>query len=65
MCFPVVTEDVTSYLNRRQLLDYRAEREDCLQWLLTSGKKPDEAKGYAMGMVTERRVEGPTASKMF
>ena len=40
---PVVTEKAESYLNERQLLDYRAEREDCLEWLLTFGKKPKEA----------------------
>ena len=32
--YPVVTENSESFLNHRQLLDYRSEREDCLQWLL-------------------------------
>jgi hypothetical protein len=41
-------------LNHRQLLDYRSEREDCLQWLLTYGKEPDKAEGYAKGTVKPR-----------
>ncbi|CQR49617.1 tyrosine-type recombinase/integrase [Haloferax massiliensis] len=48
---PVVTDASKEYLNPRQLLDYRAEREACLDWLLTFGKKPDEAKGYALGTI--------------
>ena len=48
---PVVTDTAKEYLNPRQLLDYRAEREACLKWLLTFGKRPDEAKGYAVGTV--------------
>ena len=52
--FPVVTEKAESYLNERQLLDYRAEREDCLEWLLTFGKKPNEVVGYAPGTVKPR-----------
>lgn len=52
--YPVVTEAAESYLNQRQLLDYRSEREDCLQWLLAYGKNPSEAKGYASGTVKPR-----------
>ena len=52
--FPVVTGKAESYLNDRQLLDYRAEREDCLEWLLTFGKKPEEVVGYAVGTVKPR-----------
>ncbi|WP_246988426.1 tyrosine-type recombinase/integrase [Halorientalis marina] len=52
--FPVVTEPSESYLNQRQLLDYREERTDCLQWLLTFGKNPDRAEGYAEGTVKPR-----------
>ncbi|PSP24576.1 integrase, partial [Halobacteriales archaeon QH_10_65_19] len=44
--YPVVTENSESYLNQRQLLDYRSERENCLRWLLTYGKEPDKAEGY-------------------
>lgn len=51
---PVVTEPSESYLNQRQLLDYRSEREDCLQWLLAFGKNPDRAEGYAFGTVKPR-----------
>lgn len=52
--YPVVTSSDEEYLNQRQLLDYRTEREDCLRWLLTFGKKPDEAVGYAKGTVKPR-----------
>jgi hypothetical protein len=52
--YPVVTESSESYLNQRQLLDYRSEREECLRWLLTYGKRPDEAAGYAEGTVKPR-----------
>jgi site-specific recombinase XerD len=52
--YPVVTETSESFLNHRQLLDYRSEREDCLQWLLTYGKEPDKAEGYAKGTVKPR-----------
>ena len=48
---PVVTNASKEYLNPRQLLDYRNEREDCLEWLLTFGKRPAEAEGYAVGTI--------------
>lgn len=51
---PVVTKPSESYLNQRQLIDYRSEREDCLTWLLTFGKNPDRAEGYARGTVKPR-----------
>ena len=52
--YPVVTEASESYLNQRQPLDYRSEREGCLQWLLTYRKNPAEVKGYAPGTVKPR-----------
>lgn len=52
--FPVVTETSEEYLNQRQLLDYRSEREECLRWFLTFGKNPEKAKGYAKGTVKPR-----------
>jgi len=55
--YPVVTENSESYLNQRQLLDYRSEREDCLWWLLTYGKEPDKAEGYAEGTVKPRSYQ--------
>lgn len=51
---PVLTDVSESSLNQRQVLDYRAEREDCLRWLLTFGKDPDQASGYAKGTVKPR-----------
>lgn len=43
----VVTEPSKKQLNERQLIDYRSEREQCLEWLLTFGKDPSRAEGYA------------------
>lgn len=61
---PVVTSTSRSALNRRQLLDYRSEREACLKWLLTEGKNPEEGEGYAEGTVEPRsyRMENSTDS---
>ena len=42
--FPAVTEPSEEFLNQRQLLDYRSEREECLQWLLAYGKNPEKAE---------------------
>ena len=52
--YPVVTEASEEYLNQRQLLEYRSEREECLRWLLTFGKNPDKAEGYAKGTIKPR-----------
>lgn len=53
-CVTVVTEPATEYLNHKQLVDYRSEREECLSWLLTFGKAPKKAEGYAVGTVKPR-----------
>ena len=50
----LVTEPSAGYLNERQLLDYRSERRDCIEWLLAVGKNPDKAEGYAHGSVDPR-----------
>ncbi len=50
----VVSEPSQKYLNQRQLLDYRSQREACLRWLLTFGKDPDRGEGYALGTVKPR-----------
>jgi integrase len=50
----IVPEPDEQRLNSRQLSDYRAEREACLDWLLTFGKDPDRAEGYALGTVDPR-----------
>ena len=49
-----VTEPVKEQLNQRQLVDYRSQREDCLEWLLAFGKNPDRADGYAETTVAQR-----------
>lgn len=50
----LVPQPSEDYLNKRQLLDYRSRREDCLTWLLAVGKKPDKAEGYAFQTVDNR-----------
>ncbi len=50
----VVPGPSETFLQPRQLHDYRAEREDCLSWLLTFGKSPSEADGYAYETVKTR-----------
>ncbi|MFC6906927.1 hypothetical protein [Halalkalicoccus tibetensis] len=42
------------YLNERQLIDYQSQRANCLKWLLTFGKDPDQANGYAFETVKSR-----------
>lgn len=41
-------------LNDRQVVDYRNEREACIQWLLALGKTPKKGEGYARGTVKPR-----------
>lgn len=50
----VVPAPTEKRLNQRQLVDYRAQREDCLEWLLTFGKEPQKADGYAVSTVSVR-----------
>jgi len=50
----IVPEPTEKLLNERQLVDYWAEREQCLEWLLTFGKDPDHAEGYAYQTVKNR-----------
>jgi hypothetical protein len=52
--FPVVTEPSESYLGHRQLVDYRSERRDCIEWRLAFGKNPERGEGYAEGTVKTR-----------
>ncbi|XGI83064.1 tyrosine-type recombinase/integrase [Halorutilales archaeon Cl-col2-1] len=48
---PAPTEEK---LNKRQLVDYRQHRKECLSWLLTFGKEPGKVKGYAQSTVEAR-----------
>lgn len=50
----LVTEPSAQSLNKRQEVDYRAQREACLSWLLQFGKSPDQAEGYAFETVRNR-----------
>jgi site-specific recombinase XerD len=50
----LVTNPSENRLNERQYLDYRSEREHCLDWLLTFGKEPEKAEGYATTTVKNR-----------
>ena len=51
---PIITEPAEQYLNQRQQLDYKSEREQCLRWLLSIGKNPDRGDGYAKGTIKTR-----------
>jgi len=42
-----LTGKTEARLNERQLVDYRDHRERYVRWLLTVGKEPDRARGYA------------------
>ena len=50
----LVPKPSAKVLNERQYLDYRSEREHCLEWLLTFGKNPEQADGYAKTTVSNR-----------
>lgn len=50
----LVTEPASKLLNERQKVDYREERRRCMRWLLTVGKDPAYADGYALGTVKPR-----------
>jgi len=47
----VVPEPSEELLNERQQIDYRNQREQCLEWLLVYGKNPKKADGYAQTTV--------------
>jgi len=49
-----VTEPSAARLNERQQLDYRTEREQCLEWLYAVGKTPKRGEGYAFTTVKTR-----------
>lgn len=50
----VVPEPSEELLNERQRIDYRYQREDCIEWLLAFGKDPETADGYAKTTVAAR-----------
>jgi hypothetical protein len=50
----VVPEPSAELLNERQQIDYRNQREQCLEWLLVFGKDPKKAEGYARTTVKNR-----------
>lgn len=52
--FALVPGPTEQRLGQRQLVDYRSEREDCLRWLLSFGKDPAKAEGYAETTVASR-----------
>jgi hypothetical protein len=43
----LVPEPSAEVLNERQQIDYRSQREQCLEWLRAFGKDPKKADGYA------------------
>jgi len=48
---PIKTEQSSSYLSDKQLVDYEQQREAFLSWLLGVGKEPDKAVGYSRATV--------------
>lgn len=50
----LIPQPTKEELNKRQLLDYKSQRKDCLEWLLALGKDPKEAEGYAFQTVSNR-----------
>lgn len=52
--FALVPEPTEERLEERQFVDYRAEREDAVEWLLTFGIEPKKAEGYAEATVKNR-----------
>ena len=50
----VLTEPTVERLNQRQQIDYRDQREQCLEWLLDFDKNPERADGYARTTVKNR-----------
>lgn len=50
-CVPIVPDIDEQHLNQLQFKDYRGHRRKVLTWLWTTGKNPDEAKGYSKSVV--------------
>jgi integrase len=50
----VLTEPTEDLLNERQQTDFRTTRQNCLKWLVTFGKNPSKAEGYARSTVKTR-----------
>lgn len=48
---PVVTEGFEGKLSKKQLLDYRENREDFLKWLLAFGRSPEKGTSYSRATV--------------
>lgn len=49
----LVPQDNRDWLSEKQLVDYRSQRRDFLEWLLHIGKAPDQAEGYSPYTVYE------------
>ena len=49
----LVPEPNRELLSEKQLVDYRAQRRDFLEWMLHLGKDPDKAEGYSPYTVYE------------
>lgn len=43
----LISEDAQEYLNPRQEIAYREHRRDIAEWMLSIGKNPKKAEGYA------------------
>jgi hypothetical protein len=50
----LIPEPSRDILNQREAVDYESHRRKYLSWLLTFGKNPDHADGYAQATISKR-----------
>ena len=50
----LIPEPSREILNQREAVDYESHRREYLSWLLTFGKEPDHAEGYAQATISKR-----------
>jgi integrase len=50
----LIPDGTESYLNQRQLSDYKEHRRKLLTWCLTQGKNPEKSEGYSLSTLEVR-----------
>ena len=50
----LIPEPSREVLNQREAVDYESHRREYLSWLLTFGKEPGHAEGYAQATISKR-----------
>jgi hypothetical protein len=53
----ILTQPTCDYLNPREKSDYEYQRRECLSWLLTFEKRPENAEGYTTSTVKTRSLD--------